>query len=406
MKRELSGRRLRLLQISTVLISLGFSLFLAEIFLRGRAWYNNNQGLAKSESTKAYEFSPNRHHQLVPNSKYHHKELEFNYLWENNSLGMRDRPRMKETPPNTFRILFLGDSMVQGYGVPLEQSMVYLLENSINQPPRSQKIEILNGGIFGYSPLLEYLYLQEIFPKVKPDLILVGLFLGNDIGDDHFYTESGKWQSNDQVLFTEMTWPWDYMNKVLAEEKSSANKNSTNLNNRHSFSQIIFDKVFMRSQIVREIVQLRKQNRTVEAEKARLKRQEEMVIKYKDNIRVNLGLVNYPVGDRQQRMKYWEKTLSYLTKIHLYCEKQNIPMVLVLIPVLESKINKFNEPYEIAEEFAKKLKIPMIQLLPEMRQHPPETLIFPLDGHWNQTGNQIASKIMDQQLRQLDLLPK
>lgn len=40
-------------------------------------------------------------------------------------------------------------------------------------------------------------------------------------------------------------------------------------------------------------------------------------------------------------------------------------MVLVVIPVLDAKVNQFKEPYEVLDEIARDLSIPVIKFLPE-----------------------------------------
>jgi hypothetical protein len=105
---------------------------------------------------------------------------------------MRDHERSPNKEPRSFRILFLGDSFVQGWGVTLDQTMAALLEDSLNKPEREKTVEVLNAGVFGYSPFLEYLYLKELMPSIEPDLVIVGFYIGNDVGDDYFYTHQAR----------------------------------------------------------------------------------------------------------------------------------------------------------------------------------------------------------------------
>jgi lysophospholipase L1-like esterase len=411
-KKELSSSRLLAIKLTVILISLGFSLLFAEFVLRVRVWYNKHQVNYPVEVPKTDEFSPTRHHRLVPHVKSRHKDIEYDYIWANNSLGMRDRERSLEKVPNTFRMLFLGDSMVQGYGVPLEKSMVYLLENSINQPQRQNKIEILNAGVFGYSPFLEYLYLKEIAPKIKPDLVLVGLFLGNDIGDDYFYTQQAKFNPDGSILFERKNWPnqwpWDYLDQVIKEDKALNQENFNPPAPKNSGIDKIKKKLqsgFMKSQLIREIVLLQKQTQKTAEVRSWLKQAAETRRRHRDDIRVNLGIINYPVRNQQERLKYWNLSLSYLSQIQLFCQTRKIPMILVVIPDLHPDPDRFNEPYQILDNWGRKNSIPVIQLFPTMSKNNPEKLVFELDGHWNEEGNKLASQIIDKELRHFHLLP-
>lgn len=408
MDKPRTPQRLLLLQVTTVFISLAFSLLLGEIILRSLAWYNSHYGIAKiQKQEKAYEFSPSRHHRLKPNFRYRHKEVEYDYLWENNALGMRDQERSITKDPQTFRILFLGDSMVQGYGVPLEQSMVYLLEKNLNKNSH-KKIEVLNAGIFGYSPFLEFLYLQELITVIKPDLVIEGFFLGNDVGDDYFYTQQAKFLSEDSVKFTTLNWPWDYRNKVLEKKfKKTTHDSTSSISPATPSSKIrsFLQSVLHKSHLVRSIVTLKKSLQQREKEKIALQRQNDIAKEYQDDIRVNLGMVAYPTSSRQERLKYWHISLSYLKKMHQLCEQNNIPMVLVVIPKLDPATANFTEPYDLLNELGKNEQFPVIHLLPEMRQIPLEKLFYELDGHWNREGNQLVEKIIRQKLLQTNLLP-
>ena len=80
-------------------------------------------------------------------------------------------------------------------------------------------------------------------------------------------------------------------------------------------------------------------------------------------------------------------------------------MVLVVIPVLDAKVNQFKEPYKVLDEIGRNLPIPVIQLLPESQKWPPERLEYKIDRHWNPEGNRLAATILDRELRKLNLLP-
>lgn len=67
---------------------------------------------------------------------------------------MRDRERSYAAAPGAFRILALGDSFVEAYSVPLEDSVTQVLERSL--PSSEAPIEVINGGTAGYSTGQEY----------------------------------------------------------------------------------------------------------------------------------------------------------------------------------------------------------------------------------------------------------
>lgn len=98
-----------------------------------------------------------------------------------NSVGLRDEEISIPKPPNTVRILTVGDSITFGYGIPLEDTYSKVLQKRLNRnPPRAMRYEVLNGGTLGGS-LGDYLYfLQQKAEKLQPDAIVIGVSL-NDI---------------------------------------------------------------------------------------------------------------------------------------------------------------------------------------------------------------------------------
>jgi hypothetical protein len=417
LKPKMSERRLWGLRLLVVGMSFTASLVLVEVIVRVYGLNNMTQAISSSagDLTEVYEFSRARHHRLLPNARYRHLEVEFDYLWANNSLGMRDRERSMRKDNGTFRILFLGDSMVQGYGVSQEQTMAALLEASLNKPTREKPIEVLNGGIFGYSPLLEYLFLKEIMPLVEPDIVIVGFFLGNDVGDDYFYTQQARLDDRGAVSFEEANWPWNYKDELLKNDVKNAKIDS---NAQAMYPAIVDPYVsitkkyaqtwILRSRFVRLFLRVSERKRTYDQYRDYRRRESQLFLDRREDIRVNLGSINYSVTDRRRRMEYWERSKSYLKDMHRLCQEQQVPMILSVIPVLEAdtgQFNEFEEPNEILRELGKELSIPVVFLITEFRKWSAKQLFFELDGHWNALGNRVAAGAMDRELRSSNLLP-
>ena len=81
----------------------------------------------------------------------------------------------------TFRIMILGDSLTEGYGVPEEEAYPTLLEKKLNQllgPKTELDYEVINGGISGATTSGGVSRI-EWFLSAKPDYLLVALG-GND----------------------------------------------------------------------------------------------------------------------------------------------------------------------------------------------------------------------------------
>ena len=50
--------------------------------------------------------------------------------------------------------------------------------------PHSKKIEVINGGGGGSSPIAEYLFFKRELSKLKPDIVILQLFV-NDVFEDN-----------------------------------------------------------------------------------------------------------------------------------------------------------------------------------------------------------------------------
>ena len=80
--------------------------------------------------------------------------------------------------PAPARVLALGDSFVEGYTVPLEQTVTQQLERRLSRPGCA--VEAVNGGTAGYSTDQEYLFYEDEGARYSPAVVLL-FFYYNDI---------------------------------------------------------------------------------------------------------------------------------------------------------------------------------------------------------------------------------
>ena len=134
-------------------------------------------------------FHPKLGFTLTPNTEGHYRG--FSYLNPNpriqtdiriNSLGIRGPERSLARQPDTFRVVALGDSFVQAFEVPYEQSFYGYSEARAEQV--GAKLEIIPMGVMGYGQAQELLWFQELGTRFQPDVVVLFLFFGNDISDN------------------------------------------------------------------------------------------------------------------------------------------------------------------------------------------------------------------------------
>lgn len=141
---------------------------------------------------------PVLHHSFIPGSETMMNSQEFKVYYKINKFGLRDK-EIEPKKPGVFRILVLGDSVVEGWGVELKDSWVKQLEKNLNENFGEGKFEVINGGVASYSPLLYYLFLKGKGLKLQPDLVIMMMDMG-DPSDDYAYTKLASLTSSGEPM--------------------------------------------------------------------------------------------------------------------------------------------------------------------------------------------------------------
>ena len=102
-----------------------------------------------------------------------------------NRHGFRGPDRELEKPAGVHRTLVLGDSFTAGLHVAQADSYPARLEENLNRKNKAgTRFEIINAGVPGYSTAQELAFFREIGWKHNPDLVVLALYLGNDISNN------------------------------------------------------------------------------------------------------------------------------------------------------------------------------------------------------------------------------
>jgi len=102
-----------------------------------------------------------------------------------NSHGQRDVERTLEKKDGTRRILMLGDSVVEGYGLPFADTIPQQLQSLYDQS--NESVEVLNFGVSAYCTLAEIELLETKGLQFSPDVVVL-VFVENDF--DNFNREA------------------------------------------------------------------------------------------------------------------------------------------------------------------------------------------------------------------------
>jgi hypothetical protein len=108
-----------------------------------------------------------------------------NHNWNVDKLGFRpDIKSNEEITAETYKILMIGDSFT--YGGEVEHLDTYPTKLEEILLGSDQNINVINAGVPGYGPDQELIYLQELIPKLQPNLIIWNIY-ENDITDSNYY---------------------------------------------------------------------------------------------------------------------------------------------------------------------------------------------------------------------------
>ncbi len=90
-----------------------------------------------------------------------------------NNDGLREGNITVAKPQGTIRIALLGDSLVEGLQVPIEETFGKELERRLSKD-LGKPVQVINFATSGYSTAQEYQQLQKQVLPYAPDLVLVG----------------------------------------------------------------------------------------------------------------------------------------------------------------------------------------------------------------------------------------
>ena len=157
------------LRASAVLLGLAAAGLGGEVVARARL----AQPLPERRPLLQVRAHPTRGWEMVPSADHY----TYDKLVRVNALGLRG-PELEPKGPDELRVLALGDSMVYGQGVAEEGTLPYLLERRLEQH-LERPVTVVNGGLRAYDTLLELALLEDLGPRIDPDLVLL-FWYGND----------------------------------------------------------------------------------------------------------------------------------------------------------------------------------------------------------------------------------
>jgi lysophospholipase L1-like esterase len=162
-----------LINLSLIILSTLFALFLSEIALRVMGF---KPLYVSPERDRFWKYDSLLGWVHQPGQEGIFETPQFRTSVRINQKGLRDREHSYQRKTDNERIVVLGDSFAWGYGVEESARFSQLLEKSLG-------VEVINAGVSGYSTDQELLWYKNEGIKYEPDLVILVL-AGNDVGDN------------------------------------------------------------------------------------------------------------------------------------------------------------------------------------------------------------------------------
>jgi len=310
-------------------------------------------------------FRPSFIFYTAANERFRGRPYAPDYDFHLNSKGFKDVEFKTEKEPNTYRILGLGDSLAFAV-VPYKYNYLTLLEENLNRGDR--KTELINMGIIATGPRDYLVLLTKEGLELKPDMVLVSFFIGNDFDGEHGARRLYSYSYVASFISYLIEVRRGYQGLIV---HGPAVYDDT--------APTLTDPVFIDMESQRSEI-YRKQNRQFESN--------------------------------------FEAAVKYLRQIKQLCDQNHIALAVVLIPdyvqvdrTLQGRVLKLKGPNSKPDDFdfslpnrlitarLKEEKIEYLDLLDEFSRAGSATPLYkPNDSHWNIAGNRLAADVIARDL--------
>ena len=167
-------------RVALVLVGLLLPLALAEVVLRvaGAVLPGDYQTVSFAEA------HPEFGRRNSPGAGWK-KTSEYTSWIEVNSKWLRGAEIDYPKPPGEHRILVVGDSFTFAEQVNQQETFTQLLEDRLNAEGGGKPYRVLNAGSNGWATANEAVYLVKEGVRFSPDVVVVALYVGNDVSDNY-----------------------------------------------------------------------------------------------------------------------------------------------------------------------------------------------------------------------------
>jgi len=362
-----------------------------------------------------------------PNYQQQIETLEFKYLFQTNSQGLRYHEIPLEKPAGSYRVFVVGDSFTEGYGVAEGQRFTEFLEKTFSSQGRETRF--INGGLSGTGPDEYARIFFNVGLKYHPDALLICLYANDLVGTPQKLNLSMLYNTSPKLLgykrILHLIWPRTFtaVTKII----DSRNKK----------------RATQTSDFIRDVTRKAREKKIPEERIAAWK------VKIPQSIvdAINQGrLSGSAVARGLLHPTYWQrcfnidspdaeekfqKMILILNELAGYCRKHKIDVAVVYIPspyqydpsvhdpesmdtcrlsgvVLEKRwLTEKTRVEQRMEFWAGSAAVPFLNLTPALRQTVQQngSINHLMDGHFTAQGQRVAGEIIAQWIRKDKVFP-
>lgn len=304
-------------------------------------------------------------------------------------LGLRDPRTSYEKPPDTFRIVLLGDSFVEGVQVNEQETVAQQLEAILNDgSPR--RVEVINAGVAAYGTAQELLFFEQEVQRYQPDVVVLFFFAWNDVKNNSHRLEIPE---RNLRLALKPYFELDRQGQLnlIPGPPPAPVPPAIQLMRAHSWLYNIFEGTIFAQlgpQFVRQDIEV-----------------------VGGAITPTRGL--YTVNQGEEWERAWRLTTALLARLRDRSAEHGAPLLIASVPGWEVDLDWWHRmmtrersstkgldpdfPMQRLGAAAEEVGVPFLDLLPGMRQATEDgqgPLYYPKDGHWNAAGHAFAARAL------------
>jgi len=344
---------------------------------------------------------PHFHHRYKPYETYHFATHEFDVTIRTNRYGLRGPDPVIPKPAGVIRVLMLGDSFTFGFPVHDEETFCALIERELQS--RGYPVEVINGGVSGYAPTLEYISLRDEFLSFDPDVVILWYDFG-DLQEDSWFQKNLVYDETGRILRADPrytngrfdVWEW--------------------VKNHSALAKYLDTKVLRTAYKIRVLglvgyVKAKWRGERAKVAMARLKASQ----RAEDLAASDRFLLIRETSTKELLEPYWALDVKYLRMIRDLLAERHIPLLLGVYPYgmlvgpnqwaegrtfwgfEQGRTYAADAALALFEEFSTSEHIPLINTLKSFRKAAAsEKLFFDQDGHMTPAGHRVlATHLVD-----------